>query len=226
MKNEVVRKISKLIQGIVPVNKPPVSSAELPIVQRWLPVRNIFFGLIHRYDGSLVGVIRVEPAAFGLLSPGEKNRRIAGLHEAIQTLTGAAQICAIPRPINLDAYITDLENRILEAEGSSKTMLRGYVQYVRSLVASAQAMERRFYVLMTEDGKKKGAREQLQQRMGEFVSALGRAELRAHICSDQEVLDLLFCFFHPAQAALERPTWPVSAPIYVMQREGMYYGLN
>lgn len=226
MKKVVLSKLSNLIGLVVPKGKNSAPASERPVVQNWLPVQNISSGLMQRSGGWLVGAIRVEPAAFGLLSPEERSRRIAGLHEAIQALSGEAQICAIPRPINLDAYIAALENQSMEAEGSRKSMLRGYLQYVRRLVASAQAMERRFYVLMSEDRKKKGAREQLLQRMGEFVSALGRADLQAHICSDHEVLDLLFCFSHPAQAAFERATWPAVAPIYVTTKEGMNCGFN
>lgn len=185
-----------------------------PVVQGWLPVQNVLSGLIQRTDGSLVGVMRVEPMAFGLLSPEEKNRRITGLHEAIQSFQGAMQICAIPRPINLDAYISELEGQLVEAEGSRKGVLRGYLQYVRALVASAQAMERRFYILMPANDYMKGARGEVVQRMSEFIAALGRAELQAHICSEQEILDLLFCFFHPVQSAFERPAFPAVAPIY------------
>lgn len=194
-------------------------------VQHWLPVRDVSNGILRRSDDRLVAVIRVEPAAFTLLSQAERARRIAALHEAIQALPGAVQICAVPRPIDLDAYITDLEAKLVEVDGSRKTILRGYVHYVRSLAASAAAMERRFYLLIP-GWKDKGSREELLQRAGELVAALGRAELQAHLCSDQEVLDLLFCFFHPAQAAFERAAIPAVAPVYTTAKDVMEYGLD
>lgn len=194
-------------------------------VQRWLPVQDVSAGILRRSDDRLVAVIRVEPAAFTLLSQAERARRIAALHEAIQALPGAVQICAVPRPIDLDAYITDLEAKLVEVDGSRKTILRGYVHYVRSLAASAGAMERRFYLLIP-GGKGKGSREELLQRAGELVAALGRAELQAHLCSDQEVLDLLFCFFHPAQAAFERAAIPAVAPVYTTAKDVTEYGLD
>ncbi|KKM13034.1 hypothetical protein SY88_00235 [Clostridiales bacterium PH28_bin88] len=195
-------------------------------VQYWLPVRDVSNGILRRSDDRLVAIIRVEPAAFTLLSQAERARRIAALHEVIQALPGAVQVCAVPRPIDLDAYITGLEAKLVEVDGSRKTILRGYVHYVRGLAATAAAMERRFYLLVTGDGKNKGVREELLHRMMELVAALNRAELQAHLCSDQEVLDLLFCFFHPAQAAFERAAIPAVAPVYTTAKDVMEYGLD
>jgi len=204
-----------------------ISSADTKhTVQQWLPVQDILGGFLVRADGYLAAVIRVEPAAFSLLSQTERARRITALHEAIQGLPGGVQVVSVPRPIDLDAYITDLEARQLEADGSRKAVLRGYVHYVRSLAANAEAMERRFYLLIAGEGRNRGEREELQQRTGELVQALARAELQVKLCNEQEVLDLLFCFFHPAQAAFERPAIPTAAPVYTTAKEVMDYGLD
>ena len=189
-----------------------------PAVQDWLPVADIDRGLIVRSDGVLVAAVRVEPAPFGLLSDRERERRIGALHEAIQALPGAVQIAVVPRPIDLDAYLRDLEGRLPEADGNRRTLLRGYLSYVRGLVGGGEALERRFYVLIpanAQGGSRRGAREELTQRAVEFVAALGRAELQAHLCDDREIIDLLFTWLHPAQAAFERPADPVPAPRYM-----------
>lgn len=189
-----------------------------PAVQAWLPVQDVDRGLIVRTDGALVAVVRVEPAPFSLLSDRERERRIGALHGAIQSLPGAVQIAIVPRSIDLDQYLRDLESRLREADGPRRALLRGYLTYVRSLVGSGEALERRFYVLVamaSADAKRRGARDELVQRTTEFVAALGRAELTAHRCDDREVIDLLFSFLHPVQAAFERAAEPVPAPRYV-----------
>ncbi len=198
---------------------PAAGPGEKNTVQQWLPLRDIAGGCLVLAGGSVVAVVRVEPSPFTLLSAGERARRIAALHEAIQALPGPAQVCAIPRPIDLDAYLAELEARLAETDGSRRAVLRGYARYVRGLVAGAAAMERRFYVLLPGDGRKKGGREETMQRAGELVAALARADLAAHLCGDQEILDLLFCFFHPAQAAFERAEFPAAAPLYLTAGE-------
>ena len=196
--------------------QPPARQA--PAVQDWLPVRDVRRGLILRTDGTAVAVVRVEPAPFGLLSDTERERRIAAVHEAIQGLAGPAQIVVTSRPIDLDAYLLDLESRLAEAEGARRSLLRGYLGYVRELAAGGEATERRFHVLLVgEAGRADG--EAVVQRASEFAAALGRADLSAHVCDDREVTDLLFCFLHPARAGTETADEPAPATRYVPPRE-------
>ena len=111
-------------------------------VQNWLPIKDIKEGLIYHTDGKPVAVVRVEPSAFTLLSDREKERRISALFEAIQAVPGDMQIVAVPRPIDLDVYIKDLEEKLQETQGRRKAMLRGYTNYVRKITAGAEAMEK------------------------------------------------------------------------------------
>lgn len=170
--------------------------------QDWLPVREVAGGVIVRTDGAEVAVIRVEPAPFGLLSDREKDRRIGALHEAIQGLPGQAQIVVVSRPVALDDYLRGLQEALEGAKGARRTMLRGYLGYVQTVVGGGEAPERRYYVLVAAGDK--GKRADLLQRATEFVAALGRAELRAHLCEAAEVVDMLLAWLHPAHAARDR----------------------
>ena len=187
-------------------------------MQDWLPVRDVRQGVILRTDGTAVAVVRVEPAPFGLLSVAERERRIAAVHEAIHGLAGPAQIVVTSRPIDLDAYLLDLERRLAEAEGARRSLLRGYLGYVRGLAVGGAATERRFHVLLVgEAGRMDG--QAVLQRASEFAAALARADLAAHVCDDREVADLLFSFLHPARAGTESADEPAPATRYISPRE-------
>ncbi|MGE5590183.1 MAG: hypothetical protein ACM3ZA_06145 [Bacillota bacterium] len=108
-----------------------------------------------------------------------------------------------------------MESLLVEADGARRGLLRKYLRYVRGLVTSAGALERRFYVLVNSDTRGPVSRDELLQKARELVAALGRAELSAHLCDERELIDLLFVFAHPAQAAFERAELPVVAPLYV-----------
>ncbi|MBO8169075.1 MAG: TraC family protein [Thermoanaerobacteraceae bacterium] len=181
-------------------------------VQHWLPIEDIYDGMLITKDGRRTAVVRVEPAPFNLLSEREKERRIKALYEAIQALNSRVQICCVPRPIDLDGYISELEEKLKEADPARRTVLRGYRDYVRGIVSGAEAVERRFYILMSAEDKE--TKEELHKKVREFVEMLRRAELSAHACTDHEVLDLLFCFFHPSQAAFERAEVPAVTSSY------------
>ena len=174
-------------------------------VQGWLPVRDVAGDLIVRRDGHLVAAIRVEPAPFALLSPREQGRQVRGLFEALQGLDGPVQILALPRPLDLDRYILDLQGRLSEADGPRRVLLRGYLGYVRTLASTGGAVERRFYLLLPGGAAgRRGADEELRGRAGELAAGLTRAGLGAHPCDEREITDLLYVFLHPAQAAFER----------------------
>ncbi len=185
-------------------------------VQNWLPIQDILEGIEYQDDGTPVAVVRVEPSAFTLLSDREKERRINALFEAIQAIQGDMQIAAVPRPIDLDIYITGLEEKIKESAGRRKAMLKGYTSYVRNITAGAEAMEKRFFVLIPGT---KGSEDELLQKTKEFIGELGRAELNAHLCSYQEILDMLFSFFHSAQSAFERAEEIETVTPYVKRKE-------
>ena len=193
----------KLPKPKLPIGKkkPNQSPVGKDSVQAWLPVQDIADGIFFRPDGHPVGVIRVQPAAFNLLSENERARRIATLYEAIQSLPGKVQIAAVPRPIDLDQYIRDLDSRHVEADGARKRLLGSYKTYVRTIVAGAEAMEKRFYVLVLASN---ADLDELNQRMREFIAYLSRADLNAYVCPYSEILDMHFTFFHSAQAAFER----------------------
>ncbi|HHW02054.1 MAG TPA: conjugal transfer protein TraC [Thermoanaerobacterales bacterium] len=179
-------------------------------VQKWLPVDDIDGGLMKLKGGQVTAVVKVEPAPFTLLSEQEKDRRIKSLYEAFQALSYKVEIFCIPRPIDLDQYLNDLEDLLKETDPGRRPILRGYLNYVRGIVSSAEATERRFYILIPEE---KSRADELQKKVREFVALLSAAELKAEICSESEILDMLFCFFNPAQAAFERPGIVSAAPM-------------
>lgn len=179
-------------------------------VQKWLPVEDIEGGLMQFKNGRVAAVIKIEPAPFTLLSELEKSRRIKSLYEAFQALSSKAQVFCMPRPIDLDRYLNDLEDLLKEIDSGRRPILRGYLNYVRGIVSSAVATERRFYILIPEE---KSRADELQKKVREFVTMLTKAELKAEQCGETEMLDLLFCFFNPAQASFERPGIVSSTPM-------------
>lgn len=204
-------------------NKKNPNGRENQSVQKWLPIEDINAGLMQIKSGQVAAVIKVDPAPFTLLSELEKDRRIKSLYEAFQSLSSGAQIFCMPRPIDLDQYLTGLEDLLKETDPGRRPILRGYLNYVRGIVSGAEATERRFYILIPEE---KQRADELQKKVREFITMLTKAELKAEQCSEAEILDLLFCFFNPAQAAFERPGVVSSTPIVKTVKELINNGIN
>ena len=206
-----------------PLARPRPTAAATPAratAQAWVrhQVADVTGGLLHRGDGSLVAVVQIEPANLALLSDRERAQRVASLHEALQGVRDAYQILVLPRPIDLDAYLRHLEELLHDTDPRRRRLLAQYLAYVRSLVGSGQALERRFYLLLPlgpAEARRKGAAADLTQRAREIVAALERASLHARVLDDGGIQELAHTFLHPAQAAFLRSELPSPATIYV-----------
>ena len=183
--------------------------------QRWLPAADVSDGFIQRRDGALVAALRIAPVAIALLSDREKATRISAFHAAVNGLTDGFQIVSVPRPLDLDGYLRGLEDQLRTVDARRRRLLSQYLGYVRHTVAGGEALERRYYMLLTGDGRRKGARDDLLRRVNELRAALGRASLTATLCDTSELLDLIFVHLHPAQAATERATLPTPTTTYL-----------
>ncbi|CEP67119.1 Uncharacterized [Moorella glycerini] len=170
-------------------------------VQDWLPWKDIAGGVITRKDDQVVAVLKVEPFNLALKSENEKKRIITAVHEALNGQREAFQIFSLGRPVDLDAYLRGLQDLVRETGNPArKKLLQDYTRYVATLVASGEALERRYYILLP-------GKEQVEvlQRAHELASNLERSGLKVGVCCDREIIDLIFVFTHPAQAAFERP---------------------
>lgn len=184
-----------------PAKQQQVDQAARKAVQDWLPWKDIAGGVITRKDGQVVAVLKVEPFNLALKSENEKKRIITAVHEALNGQREAFQVLSMGRPVDLDAYLKSLQDLAREASNAArKKLLQEYIRYVGALVAGGEALERRYYILLP-------GKEQVEvlQRAHELASNLERAGLKVNICEDHEIIDLLFVFLHPAQAAFERP---------------------
>lgn len=171
-------------------------------VQDWLPFKDLNDGKMITKDDRVVALARVYPINMLLKSDREAGRVIQTTHEAINGLRDHIQILCVQRPVDLEGYLSDLAEKAKSTTDYRKKMiLSNYIRYVSSLAASGEAKEKRFFVLTS--GKGKTAMEEVNSRMEELVAGLGSGELHINSLDDSELLDLMFTFHNPAQAAFE-----------------------
>lgn len=219
------------IAEMLPGYTPDPSAIAARTAQQWMgsEVADIAGGIIQRGDGALVSVLKIEPANIALLSDRERAQRIQALHEALSGIPDAYQILVLPRPIDLDSYLADLDRLLADADPKRRHLLAQYVAYVRRVTGSGEAMERRFYLLLPlapAEARRKGAADDLRQRAAEVAAALGRADLEAHVLDDRGLIDLVHAFAHPSTAAFERPDFSGIVTRYVPPEEAPGHGVH
>lgn len=185
--------------------------------QDWLPFNDITSSFICRRDGELVAVLRVEPLNITLKSENEKKRIINAMHEALNGQLEPIQIFCQPRPVDLDTYLEQLQQQARETmHQTKKRLLQEYIQYVATVVRGGEAIEHRYYILLSQKTGKHD-KEELSQRTFELASNLGRSGLKITVCDDTAILDMLFSFLQSTQAAFE-PT-PIGVGISTIYKE-------
>ncbi len=187
--------------------KPDEAPIEKKSAQDWLPINDVINGAIHKRDGSMVAVLRVDAMNISLKSDSERQRIISAVHEAINGQREPFQMICLPRALDLDHYLSSLNDRLKSTTNHLKRrLLAEYVRYVAGLVTEGDVLERRYYILLEQKPgavKRQNQREELQKRCYEFAGNLGASGLRVNICNDPEIIDLLFSFLTPRQAAYE-----------------------
>lgn len=174
-------------------------------IQEWLPVFDVERNFEKRRDGYLVAAIKIHPLNIDLLSKREKRRIVKGLHEVINGIQNYFQIITIGRPVDLDLYISSLQEKMKNEKNYSKrNILQAYIKDSISIAAQGETLERRFYILEIE---KEGefAEEDLSNRMRELSSRLNAIDIKNEFCEEEKLIDLLFIYLNPSEAAYEKP---------------------
>lgn len=151
----------------------------------------------------MVAVLRVEPINLALKSDPERKRIIAAVYEALNGQLNPIQITSLPRPVDLDSY---LEKLVIMSRDSvkpiKKKLLQEYIQYLAAIVRGGEAVEHRYYILLSKKGNKQ-ANLELSREAYELAGMLSGSGLKVSLCDDMQILDMLMSFLNPIQAAFE-----------------------
>ena len=171
--------------------------------QDWLPLADLKGGCLIRPDGATVGGIAVSPLSLTLKSENEKRAIVGAVHAALNGLQVPFEILSLYRPVDLDSYLASLDGMLATAGSHRKQLLRDYLAWVHGLVRSGEAVERRYYLLVTRTGQDavQEHRTSLRNLAGDLMRARG---MQARVMTDADWRELLFLTFHSGQAAVEQ----------------------
>lgn len=146
----------------------------------------------------------LRPLTSAFLSDGEKKKIITALHEVINGCQYPMQWLSLGRNVDLDGYITKLEEKARQTEDYiRKNLLKGYIRQAAEMAAGGETLERRFYILLSQP-EDKYVEGELLNKARELAGDLRGVGLKAEFCSERQILDLLFTFFQPVRAGFEK----------------------
>lgn len=194
---------------------PAPSAPPTLTTQQWLPVADLHDGFLFRPDGGVVAGVAIRPPALGLKSQAEQGQLVQGLQVALDGTGCPVQILTLPRPIDLDRYLADLDVRLQDTpNGDRRRVLGDYLRWVAGLVRQGEAVERRSYVLLSRSGPDAVAEHRTTLRA--LLDDLSRLRgVEAAALTDADWRQLLFLAFHGQRAAFEpAPADRRATPLY------------
>jgi hypothetical protein len=171
-------------------------------IQDWMPIADIEDGYAVAKNGDCIGYLRVYPIDITLMSENEKARIIAAVKEAINGEKEPFEIFSIPRPVDLEAYLGELNSKVAQAGNPKRRLvLRDSIEYAVKTVASGSCVERQHYIICRQRKGTK-AEEELYNRLSEFRNRLRIAGIRAEICGDNDIITVCSLFAAPQMTAM------------------------
>ncbi|MGG4456892.1 hypothetical protein ABEX29_01150 [Brevibacillus porteri] len=184
------------------LNKLPGRSTTKPAsnVQAWIPIQDIEQYHMLRQDKWYVAGIRVYPTNIDLLSRRERNAIIQNLREVVNGLSSHFQIFCTGRPVDLDGYISHLEQlKANTTDPIRKKILQSQIKEAAQTAISGEALETLFFMLFTSQNKM-----ELLEQVKQILVEMKNRGIGGHILDHKELMDMNFIFTHPVQAAYER----------------------
>ncbi len=201
--------------------------------QRFLDIAEIKEDTVILRDGSMRTVLLVSSVNFALKSEDEQNAIISGYISFLNSLTFPLQIVVQSRRLNLDAYLSNLEQKRKEqANELLKVQMADYIGFVRELIQIGEIMTKRFYVIVPFDmvayKKRQGFiagvkrvlapggiikldrkrfaeyKDLLDKRTGYVASGLGSTGLRTARLNTQALIELYYESYNPVMATTEK----------------------
>lgn len=171
-------------------------------VQDWFPITDVREGCLFRADGAVVGGIALAPMNLVLKSPRETRAIMTAVYAIVNSFQIPWQVLSHYRPLDLEAYLERLREQIRQVGPRRELWLRQYLEWVVAQQDAGQAMERRYYCLMTRTGPDAVALH--QETLPLVVQEWNRIRGMQATVMDQAAWEsLLFGFFHPTRLRQE-----------------------
>src|SRR3989344_2543089 len=191
--------------------------------QKYLPFKAIKEGVIIMKDGGLRAVLMVNSINFNLKSQDEQTALLDSYQSFLNALGFPIQITIQSRILDLDNYLTHLEN-ITKSQNNEllQTQSQEYIAFVRELIGVANIMSKTFYVIIpyspglaaagnfltrlfskkpvTIMGRFKEDKEELLRRTSLVANGLAPLGLSSALLNTEELIDLLYSNYNPDYA--------------------------
>lgn len=188
------------------------------ITQDLIPIADIEDGIVYRKDGQLVTLVRIQAVNISLMSDMEKTHLCNAISEAMNSIDYHYQYYCCERPIDLSLYVDQLSKHHGPTKNvHQKRLIDFYLNQAMSLSSSGEAREKRFYIVLTNDGVRKDSEFDLMTQAQMLVQDLQTAKIDAYLCRDKEIIEVYTLFTRPDTTDFNLQYNRPDVPMYAKQ---------
>ncbi len=187
------------------------SKKKIQSVQTYIPIKNIYQGVIETTDGRYIKILEIEPINFVLRSQTEQDSIISKFASWLKISPVRLQFKSVTRKADSEHYIATL-NKELEKENNEQCRSLGddYIGLIRD-IGSHEALTRRFFLIFeyeavqrnTEDISRIYATLQTaEQNARTYFTQCGNAIIKPND-PDEWIAEILYTFFNRRSCVTE-----------------------
>ncbi|MFH0862513.1 MAG: PrgI family protein [Candidatus Altiarchaeota archaeon] len=169
-----------------------------PAARSLMGVKSIRADAVYMKDNRLLGVIKVKPINFGVLSAQDRDTVIYGFLAFLNSLNFPIQI--VMRSINLDIedYLRHLKRRIVQRDDKvALAYYEHFAEYMRSYIKVNKINDRHFYIVISGRKRKteKETVDYLESQCSEIMLRLSLSGIVAERLNSRQLLNLYKSYF-------------------------------
>lgn len=172
-----------------------------PAARKLMEIKSIRADAVFLKDGRVIGVVKVKPINFGVLSKEEQDTVIYGFLEFINSLSFPIQI--VMRSVNLDLtdYLNALKRRIIQRDDKmALAYYEHFSEYMYDYIRTNKINDRLFYIIVPA---KKFPDEMktimnLEDRTKAIIETLALSGIIAERLGNKQLLNLYASYFTEA----------------------------
>jgi len=199
--------------------------------QNFVPIRDIKESVVLLKNGQMHMVLLASSVNFALKSTDEQKAILQQFQAFLNTIDFSLQIYIQSRRLDIKPYLELLKEREPEQDNDlMRIQLREYMEFVRTFTSEVDVMSKNFFVVVpyspvainiksnfknllnptgakTQDNARfEENRLQLEQRMRVVEQGLARIGVRTVLLNNDELVELYYHIFNPAEAGVTSTT--------------------
>lgn len=183
--------------------KQPATDLNVQTANTFINVRDVRGSILYTRDGQIICFICMQPVSIELLSYRELYNFLRVLTAELSSERKTFKFLTIPRPVDINHQIAELM-RIRSESGDAiqRGLLKNEILTMSGFALSGDVMERQFYFMLWE-AKRPDNEKDLLKRAADFIVKLGNSGVRAELCAQGSIVQLLNQVNNPAYAHIE-----------------------